>query len=225
MLKYFYQPPDLPIRRDNRIVVHVFRNFITTHTVVHKLFFKGLSRDTSRKVLRRLVQRDILIQYPLFGNVAYYRLGQYAIARWNFPRNRSSKLGAQRLPYELGTLAFSSMGDVPRKRLLRHELLAKHPWFPTKLMQWAYFVDGDKLLTVRVEISGRPAKTIKKFAEQIYQYSSHPEFRTLIESSKFRLLVVTATEAQEHALQVESVEQAFPIELQTAHYPELVKFI
>ncbi len=220
-----HRRPDLANRRDAAILMHVLRNFVTTAEVVHQLFFRELSLDTSRKVLRRLVDRKFLNEFPLFANKNYYRLGPAAVTRWDYPRSRSEKLGAQRLPYELGTLAYTCLDEKPRKRLLAEEIKEHWPWFPHRFLQWAYILDGESLGTIRVEVRTRPQRMIAKLAEQAYRYRETPEFRELIESGNFFFVVVTATELQELAVQAEAQEQGLAVSVRTSHYPELVRFI
>lgn len=218
--------PDLENKRDAHIILHLLRNFITTLEVVHLLYFADRCIDTPRKVLGRLCKQGYLVKYPLFGNKQhYYRLGQSAITRWLYPRSRMAKLGAQRLPYEVGTLAYTCLDSEPRKRLLPEELQAELPWFPEALMQWAYFFESSRLGTIRVEHRARPSAVVAKLSDQLYRYSEKPEFRSLIESGDFFFVVVTATEQQELAIRHEAKEQALSVELRTANYPELIRFI
>lgn len=226
MIAFRHKKPDLENKRDADIIHHVLRNFITTLDVVHGLFFADCCIDTPRKVLDRHCKRGYLTKYPLFGNKQhYFRLGPHAISRWAYPRTRMAKLGAQRLPYELGALAYTALDTEPRKRLLPQELKAKLPWFPDTLMQWAYFFDSERLGTLRVEYRTRPGAVISKLGDQLYRYSATPEFCSLIENGQFFFAVVTATEEQELALKQEAQEQLFPAEIRTANYPELIRFI
>lgn len=225
MQTFKYRKPDLRNRRDAAVLMHVVRNYITVAPVVHELFFSGRSTDSTRKVLRRLVDRGFLSEYPLFGNRSYYRLGPQAVARWGYPRTRTEKLGPQRLPYELGALAYTSMDTAPRKRLMPHELRRRLPWFPARYMQWAYLWEEGRLGTIRVEARTGPERVLTKLGEQVYRYGQLPEFRELIQSSRFFFVLVTATGPQELAMQREAAEQALPVELRTAHYDELIRFI
>lgn len=92
-------------------------------------------------------------------------------------------------------------------------------------MQWAYVWEQERLGTIRVEPRCRPQIVIQKFADQVYRYSEHDEFRHLIESQHLFLVCITATEQQELAIQQESIEQGLQVELITANFPELVRFI
>jgi len=226
MHAFKYRKPDLRNRRDANIIAHVFRNFITTSEVVHRLFFNGLSVDTSRKVLKRLREKDLLARYHIAGNRYYFRLGRASLARWGYPRSRSEKLGAQRLPYEIGTLAAMCFGGRPRKRLLPHELKNRLPWFPDSLMQWAYLWEENTLGSIRVEARcSRPDRLVTKLSDQVYSYCANDEFRELVEQGRFFLIVILATEPQELAVQYEIEQQRFSIPVQTMHYEELVRFI
>ena len=225
MKTYRYMPPDLNNRRDNRVVLHVFRNFMTTQEAVHRLFFNGLKPDASRQVLTRLTDDKLLTQYPLYSNKAYYRLGPRAIYRWGYPRSRGDVLGWLRLPYEVGCLHYTCLGGTPKKRLLQHRLLEKLPWFPHSLMQWAYLWENDRLGMIRVEPRCRAERVLKKLGEQIYGYAQYPEFSQLIEDGRFFVVIVTATEPQALAVEQEQYDQQFPAKIVTSYYPELERFI
>ncbi len=225
MKTFRYRPPDLENRRDNRVVLHVFRNLLTLHVCVHKLFFDGLTLDASRKVLTRLTDRGILNMYPLYGTTKYWRLGPRALTRWGYPRTRADKLGAQKLPYDLGALAYTCFGETPKKRLLEHQLLARLPWWPRSRMQWAYIWDDGRLGMIRVEPRCRPDRLVRKLGEQVFRYAEQPEFSQLVDEKRFYFVVVSASEYQELAVQHEASEQNLPVEIRTSHYLELVRFI
>ncbi len=220
-----YHKPDLDNRRENCVLMHLARNFISLPCVLHELYFAGRSVDTSRKVLTRLVRRGFLAKYRLLRNEHYYRLGPESVKRWGFPRTRTEKLGAQRLPYEIGALAYTSMDVRPRKRLFPHELLSRLPWFPESLLQWAYLWENNRLVSIRVEHRARAEHVVAKLSDQLYRYSQHFEFRRLIEEGRFLFVVITATDHQELALQAEAQEQRLRVEVLTANYPELIHFI
>lgn len=223
MARFKYLQPDLPRARENNLIRHLFRNFISLHAVMHDLFFDGLSTDTSRKVLQRMVKQGLLTRYPLFHNRHYFRLGTAAAQRWAYPRTRCHQLGAQRLPYELGVLHYVSQHDRVKKRLLPHELKNRFEWFPDGLMQWAYLMQQGKLVTLRTELSGRADRIIEKFGRQLYDYSTLPQFRELIESDQFAFCVVTATAAQ--AVAIEQRSPDLIVDLSTHICPDLVHFM
>ena len=225
MTGFKYKRPDLDVRRDNRLLMHTFRNFIAMPFVIHNLFFNGLSQDACRKVINRLEKNGYLVRYPLIGSQTYLRLGPKAVSRWQFPRSRSHKLGGQRLPYELGCMYYTCIEGQPRKRLLPHELKKHHSWFPDSLQQSAYLQDGEQLATIRVEPRCTPERVISKLGEQLYRYSEIPEFRTLIDCDGFYFVVVMASEAQADAVAHQAIEQQLAVDVRTAVYPELMHFI
>ncbi len=225
-----YPKPDLELPRDNQLIDHVLRNHITTLSVVQDLFFAGLNYDTARKVLRRLVAANYLTRYPLFANGDYFRLGKAAISRWGYPRTRVPALGAQRLPYELGSLAYCCMdsdSDTGKKRTRLHasEILAQASWFPEPLTQWAYLIKGDVLYSIRVEINHFGPSILQKLGQQLYEYSVLSQFKKCIQEKRFGFVVVMASEQQETALKKALRDEPFPVHVITEHYTELARFI
>lgn len=220
-----YLVPDLDLPRDNQVISHVLRNYMTTLSVVQDHFFQDLHYDTARKVLRRLVSANYLTRYPLFANSDYFRLGKAAISRWGYPRTRVPALGSQRLPYELGSLALCCMGDEKRVRLHASELLSIFPWFPESLTQWAYIHEKSVLTSIRVECTGFGSTVLEKLGAQLHDYQIDPSFRALVQARRFQFAVVTASEQQELALIKALQTDPFPVSVQTAHYSELARFI
>ena len=226
MTTFTYRIPDLENARDNQVICDVFRHSITTQEAAHRRRFTGLKFDASRKVLRRLTDQHFLVQYPLWENKSYWRLGPRAIRRWHFPRKRQDPLGPQRLPYEIGCLALTCLSATHRTRLLPHKLFQLLPWFPENLRQWAYLWENNRLGMIRVEPRCRPDRLVGKLCEHVYRYGAlAPEFSELVDDRRFFLAVVCASEEQEHAVQHEAQHQNIDVEIETSHYPELVRFM
>ncbi|WP_168205460.1 hypothetical protein [Bythopirellula goksoeyrii] len=159
------------------------------------------------------------------------RLGQAAIARWQYPKKYSRRLGPQILPYHLGCLSLTTLKKETPKRLLPSELEAYFPGFPqtNELQQWAYYLDSstgvDRLATIRVEYRVGGFAVINRVAEQFHSYRQHDCINELLDSGRFILHVVTATPQQEESLWDAAEHLAFPAPLETSHDTSLTMFL
>jgi len=221
------QRPNLKSERANRVLMHVCRNTISTLRVLHRQFFDGLSIDACRKAVKTMCDRGYLSKYPLWDNKSLYRIGPRTISAFGFPRKRADKLGAIRLPYEVGCLAYTCMNTEPRPRLFPHELRKVCNEFPEQLMHcWAYTWHAKQLSTVRVEPScGNPRRIIQKLSEQFYRYCEHEPLEELYRDDRFGFVVVVSSETQETVLHQANEDLGHPIPLETSHYTELVRFM
>jgi hypothetical protein len=226
--KFKYRLPKLKDRRDTQILCDVFRNELTTLEATHKRWFGELTPDAARKVIDRLGRDKYLVDYPLWNNTPYYRLGPRGIKRCNCSAKRGDAVGPQRLPYLLGCVALTCLGPTTRLRLLPHELVKHVPFFaPTMHGPWAYLweEEGQRLGTIRVELRLRADRVVKKLCDQLYQYAGmSEEFSELIDSGRFFYCVVMASEEQEFALQ-EEAEQGLRVPLETSHFGPLERFV
>ena len=183
--------------------------------------------DMCRKTAKRLTDEGYFSQFPLWDNRSLYRLGQRAINAWGFPRKRGSKLGPQRLPYEIGCLAYTCMDTVVKKRLLPHEIQRRCPAFPPTLMHpWAYTWESNQLVTIRVEPRcGNPRRVIEKLAAQSFRYCEDDAVERMWNQNQFAFAVVVTSEEQEAVLHRANDDLGNPVRLQTSHYPELIRFM
>lgn len=222
-----FKKPHLKSDRQNKALMHICRNTIGTQSVLHARFYSGLSYDACRKELKVLCDGGFLVQYPLWDNKPLYRIGKRSIRVFGWPRKRSHRLGPARLPYEVGCYALTNMTSVVRKRLLPIELQKVCPEFPHALIHcWAYIWHERVLATVRVEPRcSNPKRIIQKLTEQLYRYCEHKPLESLHQRNQFRFVVVVASEAQESALHLANEHLGDPVPLETAHYPELIRFM
>jgi len=222
-----YIQPTLKNRRDTHLVRHVSRNSISILDVMHRLFFEGLSIDMCRKTAKRLTEEGYLAQFRLWDNRSLYRLGQRSISTWSLPRKRGNQLGPQRLPYEVGCLAYTCMDSVIKKRLLPQELLHQCPGFPESLIhQWAYTWERDQLFTIRVEPRcANPRRVVEKLASQLFNYCQNESVAKLWERQQFAFTVVVTSEEQEAVLHQANEQLGEPVRIETSHYPELIRIM
>lgn len=235
-----FRKPTLKSERKNKTLMHICRNTIGTQSVLHSRFYSGLSVDACRKEVKSLCDSGFLVQYPLWDNKPFYRIGGRAVSMFGWPRRRSIRLGATRLPYEVGCYAYTNMGDVVRKRLLPHELQRemKKQWktqalstpfkpFPRELMHfWAYVWHDDVFSTIRVEPRcANPKRIVEKCREQLYRYCTYAVLERLHQKDRLRFVIVVASEHQEAALHQANDELGETLPLEAAHYDELVRFM
>ena len=229
--KTYLPEPDLAHERSNNMIKFLLRNYVGTNDSIHRMELSDVQKPTAQKLIVRLINRGLLRRWPLHSSKSYLRLGQAAIARWQYPKKFSSRLGPQILPYHLGCLSLTTLKRESPKRLLPSEIEEYFPGFPetNDLQRWAYYRDCstgiDRLAMIRVEYRIGGDAVINKVAEQFHQYRQHPCINELIDAGRFMLHVVTATPQQEEALWDAAERLCFPAPLETSSDFGLTMFL
>ena len=224
--------PDLDHERSNEIIHFVLRNHVaTTDAIRYRVLPPGVTKNYCQKLVRKLVKRSLLKRWPLHAQYTYLRIGSRSVERWQYEESYYRRLGPQKLPYELGCLWLMAYHEPPLTRLFPHERATLFPDFPdsSDLRQWAYYEDSSegepKLATLRVEYRVGGDAVITKLNAQLYKYRKYPLIDRLLDSSRFVVHIVTATQEQENAIWNAYDRIGVPAELRVNHVPSLTMFL
>ncbi len=196
--------PNLPVKRDNHILVHTNRMGMTTLPVLHRLFLPNKSINAVSQVVTRLVASGYLSRHELWHKSNYYTLGKKCVRTLGAPRSKTLSRGEQVLPTDLGALAFCCLQETVRRRLLPHELLAQYAWFPKQYLCHPFCVVTDggvkRLAIIKVEMSEFPGKVLRKHMLQLRAFREFDGFAELIDDDQFMIITVTTTPERRDAL-------------------------
>ena len=213
--------------RDRRIVEHVVRHRITTHEVLHKLFFAGQQPNAVVKVTTRLCDTGHLRGFTLYHPRTYYRLGLQAAQQLGLPMHRTLPLGPQSLPTEYATLAYATLGSHYHRRLTTQELVELCPWLPRPLPEQPHCLDESgrqpRLEAIRVDLGGRPDHVARKCDADIQSRDHFQAFKSFLKQHRFGLVVVTGTTEKAAAIREALDEHVWPdgLEIHLAVVPDL----
>lgn len=221
--------PDLPTKRDNAILQHVFRMGMTTPEVIHHLFFADKSRNAVTKVTTRLTKAGYLRRHQLCKSSSYFTLGAKCHRLFGVPRHKTMPRGEQILPVDYATLIYCCTGNVIRKRLLPNEVAQRYPWFSRKQLYHPHYLDRTdgvkRLATIRVEISDFPDAIVRKHLRQVHELRNVDPFRALVERDEYMFIVITTTVERRLAI-VEAIEKErwYPTAL-VFDFPQLLNLV
>ena len=181
--------------RDEKIVQLTDRYRMGTNAAFHRLIFHGQSLNAVTKVTARMCRQGWLCRYPLIPPEDYFTLGPVAVRQLGHSLRRSEPLGPQALPIDYAVLLYATHGD--RIRLHVTELQSQVPWLPDELTYVPYCrTSGGVLELIRVDLGGTPQHIAKKAATDCARRLEIPEFRLLVESDRFQLVVLTTTSSK-----------------------------
>jgi hypothetical protein len=139
------------------------------------------------------------------GTRSYLTLGQEGVRAVGAPKRFAEPIPESELPYELGCLAYNSMREPYRKRLLPEELKKRFPFIDGKYYRWAWHVEFYEkkpvLTTIRTEHRGAINSVVEKLRHQIERFKENSQFAGFIESGRLQLVVIAATKEKANALE------------------------
>ena len=181
--------------RDEKIVQLTDRYIMGTNAAFHRLIFHGQSLNAVTKVTARMCRQGWLCRYPLIPPEDYFTLGPVAVRQLGHSLRRSEPLGPQALPIDYAVLLYATHGD--RIRLHVTELQSQVPWLPDELTYVPYCrTSGGVLELIRVDLGGTPQHIAKKAATDCSRRLEIPEFRQLVDSDRFQMVVLTTTSSK-----------------------------
>jgi hypothetical protein len=203
--------------RDRRILDHVARYRLTTHQVLHKLFFPQRQPNGLTKVTARLCRQRRLNRFTLRHPRVYFTLGNDEARDRGLPPNRCQPLGPQSLPIQYAVLAYATLGATQHRRLTSKELRALCPWMAPGLARLPHCLDNGRppvLETLQVNLGGTPDHVARKCDAAIAARRGLPEFDRLLGQRGFRLVVLTATAEKAAAIRGAINQHVWPDGLQ-----------
>lgn len=181
--------------RDEKIVQLTDRYRMGTNAAFHRLIFHGQSLNAVTKVTARMCRQGWLCRYPLTPPEDYFTLGPVAVRQLGHSLRRAEPLGPQALPIDYAVLLYATHGD--RIRLQVNELQAQVPWLPDELTYVPYCrTSGGVFELIRVDLGGTPQHIAKKAATDCARRLEIPEFRQLVDSDRFQMVVLTTTSSK-----------------------------
>ena len=130
----------------------------------------------------------------------------------------------QALPIDYAVLLYATHGD--RTRLLPEELRQAATWMPDELTHAPHCRTSTGILElVRVDLGGSPQHVARKAAIDCSRRMDVPEFRQLVTSSRFQLVVLTTTSSKARLIRqaVESMQWEHDVRLHLAMIPRLTQ--
>ena len=181
--------------RDRDVLAQVYRDRLTTIAALRHRLLVGLSRNAATKITRRLQQRGYLQQYTLIHPTCYFVLGELGAQFMGLGKHRAEALGPQSLPQEFAAMTYATFSKGLRLRLTKHEVRELYPWIPSRLLEATFCIEkATKVLELlRVDLGGPVDHVARKCVADIGELLDRPEFKSLVESACFRLVIITAT--------------------------------
>ena len=188
--------------RDRQIVDHVGRYRLTTVEVLRHAVLTGLSRNAVTKLVNRLCDADYLQKYTLLHPTQYFVLGAAGANLLGLGLHRAAPLGPQSLPMEYAVLLYATLGEQPRTRLTKAEVLGTCPWLDPALADAPHCADEqrDVLELVRVDLGGPADHVARKCVADLNQRRRLRDFSPLLAQGRFRLVIITATKEKATAV-------------------------
>lgn len=210
--------------RDQTIIDMTNRYRLGTNAAYRQLAFDGQSMNAVTKVTARLCRQGLLSRYPLVPPEDYFTLGPRSAKQLGVSPKRTEPLGPQALPIDYAVLLYATHGG--RTRLISDELRQAATWMPEELTHAPHCRTSTGILElVRVDLGGSPLHVAKKAATDCSRRMEVPEFRQLVTSSRFQLVVLTTTSSKARLIRqaVESMQWQHDIRLHLAMIPRLTQ--
>ena len=210
--------------RDQTIIDLTNRYRLGTNATYRHLAFDGQSMNAVTKVTARLCRQGLLSRYPLVPPEDYFTLGPRSAKQFGVSTRRTEPLGPQALPIDYAVLLYATHGD--RTRLLPEELRQAATWMPDELTHAPHCRTSTGILElVRVDLGGSPQHVARKAAVDCSRRMDVPEFRQLVTSSRFQLVVLTTTSSKARLIRqaVESMQWEHDVRLHLAMIPRLTQ--
>ena len=201
-------------RRDRRIVEHVVRYRLSTNGVIRDLFFSGQQPNAISKITARLCDRGYLNKFPHVHPRSYFLPGPRVVQEFGIPVTRTHPLGPQSLPTEYGVLAYATHGQRTLKRLTAEEIRSGYPAFAKAWLDAPHCLNESNrrsvLELIRVDLGGTADHVARKCTTDLAQRMAIVECRRLIETHRYRFVIVTGTVGKATAITSALAAHAWP---------------
>jgi hypothetical protein len=216
--------------RDYEIFQHLLRYRLSTREILHRLFFSDSDINAVTKVTSRLEAHGYLNNYELYAPRRYFVLGPNAARMFGLSLKKTREMGPQTKAHEYGVLAFCTLPNQLRERLMVREIHERYPQLLTKGIDSShYYLDNDGEVTrlgyIRVDQGGPPDHVVRKCRADLEARLEHKPFAELIDGQRFLIAVVTATEPKARAIHEALKRHAWPIRFRIEGVPDLVHLI
>jgi len=236
--------PDLRGDRDRDILEHVARYRLTTPSVLFQLFFAAdlVDDNAVTKVTSRLVDRDYLRKFDLYGSYKYFTLGKRGAKSVGAkPKIFGAPLGRHALYREFATLRFCCPGDdqptgrpIQRERLTLAEIVRSYPELHhSRLDRNHYFLeqsdDGERLGYLWIDGGGDDAHIVRKIQQDIITPRlAIPILRERLLQGDFVLAIVTYLDDKKRQI-IDAIRRQphlqAPVKLRVEVIPDLLPLL
>jgi hypothetical protein len=209
-------------QHDLSIIQLTERYRIGTNAAYHRLVFEDQSLNAVSKITARMCRQGWLCRYPLLPPEDYFTPGPLAVKQFGIAARRTEPLGPQALPIDYAVLLFAMHGS--RTRLSTQELNQQFPWLTSDLLYIPYCLTNQRILElIRVDLGGTPNHVARKIASEYAKRAEIPEFRSLVASNKFQVVVLTSTASKARLIRqaVEAMQWDSAVRLHMAMIPRL----
>jgi len=215
--------------RDLLILQHVARHRLTTHAVLHRLFFSELQPNAVAKITSRLCRDKLLQKFHLIHPQVYFTLTGKACRLLGRVSARSLPLGPQSLPSEFAALHYCVCGPRYHKRLSKHEIRKQFPWFPKPTSHEIYSMDsqdstGFVMEWIRADLGGPSHHIVRKTHRRLQSLTDSASSAEALKHGAFRVVLLTSTPEKAHSIQEALAPHGWPdgTLLHLAVIPQLV---
>lgn len=215
------------VDRDYDILDHLTRYRLTTRDVLHQLFFDDSEINAVTKVTTRLTEHGFLKKYEWATGRNYFVIGQEAARIMGVSPRKCKPIGPQAFPMELATLMFCCLQEPRRERLKVAELNRQFPdLLARKLDNSHYYLDHCpdgpvRLAYIRVDQGGTRDHIARKCEKDIRDRQYIPSFRELVETDRFMIAVITATQEKAQLIRQTLAKRSWPIRFRVEVVKEL----
>ena len=209
-------------KHDLSILQLTDRYRIGTNAAYHRIVFEDQSLNAVSKITARMCRQGWLCRFPLLPPEDYFTPGPLAVKQLGIAARRTEPLGPQALPIDYAVLLFAIHGN--RTRMSLDELNQHFPWLSNDLLHIPYCLTSQGVLElVRVDLGGTPQHVARKVASDYAKRIEIPEFRNLVTSNKFQVVVLTATASKSRLIRqaVEAMAWDSAVRLHMAMIPRL----
>lgn len=202
--------------RDLAVLTFVDRFRLTTVSLVRRGPLAGLSRSGASKILSRLIRSGYLRGFALKYPERYFVLGEAGIQLLGRGKHRIMPLGSHSLPVAYATAMHCLLSKIPKTRLLRREIKKQFPCFndsPDETPICIEDLDG-RIELLRIDTVGSAGHVARKCRKDIEGYLKIAEFQAMVESRRFRLVVITSTKEKADAIREALERHKWPVGFQ-----------
>ena len=202
--------------RDYEILDHISRYHMTTREVLHELFFNESELNAVTKVTSRLVEYQFLNGYDFHSGKKYFVFGPAGAKLFGISPKKCAQLGPQALVEKYGILQFCCATDVPREKLLVHELTEHLQTLKGKhLGAGTFYLDQQgpqlRLAQMRVDHGGPAAHVVRKCRSDLETRLALPQIAELVAHKQFMLAIITSSEQKVRDIQEALQRHTWPI--------------
>lgn len=213
-------------KRDRKIVDFVARYRIGTAAMFRQLYFPpGDHPENVSRVLRRLDRRGLVRQVEYGKSFHYFVITRRGLRTLGLPPRTPRPLTEQSLPVLLAIATYCAEENLRRLRNSEFRELYPELW-RTGLGASSYVLvdtpDGLKLAMLIVDRGGAARRVRGRIRRIISQRSGLPDFVSLMEAGRFRVVVLTGLPEQQAKIDRQIERESFgPVEVVSALVSDL----